>query len=116
MRVRVSAVYIEDGVPQDDRLTIVVSLNKDGSVADEECFGLLIEDGSRVPFSGRPEKSHVVLDYGGYASVCAEGEVPVTRLNLVGKTLKVGDLFTRFDHFRGDADPLEYTYRIDHVG
>jgi hypothetical protein len=109
-------VYIEDGELQDDRLTIVVSLNKDGSVADEECFGLLIEEGSRVPFSGRPEKSHFVLDYGGYASACAEGEVPVTRLNLVGKELKVSNLFTRSDHFRGDANAFEYTYRIDHIG
>ncbi|SRR6266545_3263214 len=111
MRVRISAVYIEDGAPQDDRLTIVVSLNKDGSVADEECFGLLIEDGNRVPFSGRPEKLHFVLDYGAYA----EGEV-VTQLNIVGKKLKAGDLFTRSDHFRGDTDVPEYTYRIDHVG
>lgn len=51
MRVRISAVYMEDGQPQADRLVIVVSLNKDHSVADEECFGVLIDEGNRFPLA-----------------------------------------------------------------
>lgn len=111
MRVRLSAVYIEDGQPQVDRLGMVVSLTKERSVSDEECFGVLIDEGDRFPFTGKPDKSDFVLDYGEYG----EGEV-VTRVNIVGKKLKVGDLFTRSDHFRGDAEVHEYTYRIEYVG
>jgi hypothetical protein len=111
VRVRISAIHVEDGLPQTDRLIAVVGIAHNRAVSDDECFGVVIDDGERFPFTGKPEREDFVLDYGAYG----KGEA-ISRINIIGKRLKVGSLFTRVDVFRGEPDTDEYTYRIEFIG
>ena len=115
MLKRIRATYIENNKPQSDHLVLIAPIDSDGAIADGEIYGFVVDNGSRYPFVGNPDGKELVLDYGAFGRDEDTEEKEIARLNLVGKRLRVGDLFTRVNKFQGESRENSYTYRVESI-
>ena len=115
MLKRIRATYIENNKPQSDHLVLIAPIDSDGAIADGEIYGFVVDNGSRYPFVGKPDGKVFALDYGAFARDEDAKEKESARLNLLGKQLRAGDLFTRVDKLKGESSEESYTYRVDSI-
>ena len=115
MLKRIRATYIENNKPQSDHLVLIAPIDSDGAIADGEIYGFVVDNESRYPFVGIPDGKEFVLDYGAFGRDEDAEEKEIARLNLVGKRLHVGDLFTRVNKFIGELQEDTYTYRVESI-
>ena len=109
MYARIVAVHVEACQPQQDTIVIVMQIDDNNCWAGSQCYGYVWDNDALYPFVAEQENSAIALNFGAFNN----GEQ--AKLNLVGKSIGVGELFTRADTFPKKQGVYSYTYRIESV-